>query len=326
MAITRRNEDLSTAELWKAQLAYVSGTILAWGAVLLQLWPVLARLQTGAHIHALSRDDNAAMPVTTYYLLALLVAVGVGMLVFGAAHIVARGFWFARPLIEAPPATAPASDRVARNTFIVLHMLWATAVVVLGVVPLFALSAVVSLALISGPGWPVGLSRAVAALLIFAAPLAGAVVLYRRRMGSGRSPLRDLVRRIGRWNLATACLTLLLLWLGVLEFSYVANLRLERLVFSRASDPRIVVAVELGGATSDPGPAQVMLVRAGSSAPEPLALRRGRHGTYVSIVDTRTLTSGDYAVTLTYPHGALTPAFPFVRARISREVGFVVVD
>ena len=49
-------------------------------------------------------------------------------------------------------------------------------------------------------------------------------------------------------------------------------------------------------------------------------------GQYVAIVPTRTLADGDYAVTLTYPHGALAGTFPFFRTRIVRSVGFVVVD
>jgi hypothetical protein len=52
-----------------------------------------------------------------------------------------------------------------------------------------------------------------------------------------------------------ASVSLLLSWFLVIEFSYVADLRLERVVFSRATDPTVVVSVELGSAVSDPGPA-----------------------------------------------------------------------
>ncbi len=124
-----------------------------------------------------------------------------------------------------------------------------------------------------------------------------------------------------------ACVSLPLLWLLVIEFSYVAEVRLERLVFSRAANPTIVVSVELGGAVSDPAPAQVVLTSANTgSASEPLRLRPVGRGLYVSTVRTQSLPNGDYDIELTYPHGALSPVFPFFRNRMSRHAGFIVVD
>jgi hypothetical protein len=243
--------------------------------------------------------------------------------------MVARGFWFARLLI--PPSagtTASASDRVAGSTYIVLHVFWATALVFLCVVPLFALSAVVGSTLTTALGWPVAAGRTAAAILVFAAPLAAAIVFYRRRLAGGRARVIDLARRVGPRNLAMACVALPLLWLLVIEFSYVAEVRLERLVFSRAAHPTIVVSVELGGAVSDPAPAQVVLTSAAHTggASEPLRLRPVGKGLYVSTVPTQSLSNGDYDIELTYPHGALSPVFPFFRNRLSRHAGFIVVD
>jgi len=325
----RPDESLSGLELWKAQLAYVSGTILAWGAVLLQLWPVLARLQTGAHVQALGRDTSVGVPATSYYLLALFVAVGLGMLAFGTTHMVARGFWFARLLIQ-PPAgtTTSASDRVAASTYIVLNVFWATALVFLCVVPLFALSAVVGSTLTTALEWPLAVGRTAAAILVFAAPLAGLVLFYRRRLAGGRARAIDAARRVGLRNLAMASVSLPLLWLLVIQFSYVADVRLERFVFSRAANPTIVVSVELGGAVSDPAPAHVVLsaVTGSDRRSDTLPLRQVHNGLYVAPVFTKSLPNGDYAIGLTYPHGALSPVFPFFRNRISRNVGFIVVE
>ena len=318
---------LSALELWKAQLAYVSGTILAWGALLLKLWPVLARLQTGAHIHALGRDENVAVPVSSYYLLALLVAVGLGMLLFGAAHIVARGFWLTHVLTHGGAARNTSwHARIARNTYVVLHVFWAAALTVFCVVPLFALSAVLAGVFADKLGWSIGLSRAAAAILVFAGPIAGVIVMVRRRIAGAWSWAREVAERVGRLNLALACAALLMLWAGVIEFSYVAAIRLDRLVFSRAGDPTIVVAVELGGAVSDPSPARVQVVRGHGNPPFPLQLRPGRNGVHVALMNARALGAGDYVVEMTYPHASLSPLFPFVRGRITREAGFVVVD
>ena len=324
-----RERGLPNLELWKAQLAYVSGTILAWGAVLLQCWPVLARLQTGAHVHALGRDENVWVPATSYYLLALLVAVGLGMLVFGTGHIVARGFWFARLSIpRRSPTTSSASDRVARSTYIVLHVFWATALLFLCVVPLFALSALITKAFTAGFAWSVTVGRVAAAILVFALPLAVGVMIYRHRIAGGRAWLSDAAQRVGRGNLVTASVALSVFWLAVLEFSYVADVRLERHVFSRATEPTVVASVELGGAVSDPAPAQLVLNSLAGDAkrPDTLHLRRVHNGLYVSVIPTKSLSNGDYVIEMTYPHGALSPVFPFFRDRIRRSVGFVVVD
>lgn len=322
-----RSETLSELELWKAQLAYVSGTILAWGALLLKLWPVLARLQTGAHIHALGRDENVVVPVSSYYLLALLVAVGLGMLLFGAAHIVARGFWLTHVLTHGAAARNTSwHARIARNTYVVLHVFWVAALTVFCVVPLFALSAVLAGLFADGLGWPIGLSRAAAAVLVFAGPIAVATVLLRRRLVGGLSWVRDVAGRVGRLNVGLACVALLALWAGVIEFSYVAALRLDRLVFSRSADPTIVVAVELGGAVSDPSPARVRLVAGHGKPSLTLQLRPSRKGIHVALVNTRALGAGDYVVEMSYPHASLSALFPFVRSRITREVGFVLVE
>ena len=326
-AADTRSETLSELELWKAQLAYVSGTILAWGALLLKLWPVLARLQTGAHIHALGRDENVVVPVSSYYLLALLVAVGLGMLLFGAAHIVARGFWLTHVLTHGAAARNTSwHARIARNTYVVLHVFWVAALTVFCVVPLFALSAVLAGVLAERLGWSIGLSRAAAAILVFAGPIAGATVLLRRRLVGGLSWVRDVARRVGRLNVGLACVALLTLWAGVIEFSYVSAVRLDRLVFSRTGDPTIVVAIELGGAISDPSPARLRIVPSHGQSSLPLQLRPGRNGVHVALASTRALTAGDYVVEMTYPHASLSPVFPFMRRHITREVSFVVVE
>jgi hypothetical protein len=96
---------------------------------------------------------------------------------------------------------------------------------------------------------------------------------------------------VGHRNLALAYVALPLLWPFVIEFSYVAAVRLERPVFNRATHPTIVVSVELGGAVSDPAPAQVILTTGTSNGEvaEPLRLRHVHDGLYVAIVPTRSL-------------------------------------
>lgn len=325
----RHAESMSALELWKAHLAYVSGTILAWGAVLLQLWPVLTRLQTGTHVLAFGRDEGGAAPATSYYLLALLVAVGVGMLIFGAAHVLARGFWLARFLIPGPDgATAPASDRVARATYLVLHVFWATALVFLCLVPLVGLSALLAAVFTTSWRWPIAAGRVVASLIVFVIPAATVIALARRRATAGGRRLLSVAPRVGYRSITLAYASLLVLWLLVLEFSYVADVRLERHVFSRAADPTVVVTVELGGAVSDPTPARLALGRVTSDgrAFDLLPLRHVHDGVYVATRSTRSLPEGEYDITMTYPHGAMSPVFPFFRNRIHRRVGFVVVE
>jgi hypothetical protein len=315
--------------LWKAQLTYVSGTILAWGAVLLSLWPVLARLQTGAHIRALGRDEGVSVPATSYYLLALLVAVGLGMLLFGAAHVVARGFWLLRfspdHAIESGPS--PSADRLARRTYAIVHALWMTALVIVALLPLFILSAFLNTSFVSSLGWSHAAARlgATAVSFVFVAMVVG--LLLRGTRARWRSGLSELVRRARSLQIASAYLILPLIWLLVIEFSYVVELRLQQHVFSRSADQHVVVSVELGGAIANPSPARLTFAQVGSATgAASLALIPTEAGKYAAIVPVKSVGNGHYHVTFTYPHGELSPVFPFYRSSIQRRMAFLIVD
>jgi hypothetical protein len=149
----------------------------------------------------------------------------------------------------------------------------------------------------------------------------GATVRDERGIASGelwREQLGSVAPRdvSGYRNIAIAYASLVILWLVAIQFSYVADLRLERHVFSRSTDPNVIVSVELGGAVSSPSPLRMSVTGSTASGKlsAPLRLTRVGSGRYVSVLPTRSLPIGDYEISMTYPHGAISPAFPFSEA------------
>src|SRR5687768_9959558 len=72
-------------------------------------------------------------------------------------------------------------------------------------------------------------------------------------------------------------------------------------MFSRSTDPNVIVSVELGGAVSSPSPLRMSVTgsTAGGKLSAPLRLTRVGSGRYVLVLATRSLPIGDYEISMT---------------------------
>ena len=65
---------------WKEQLGFVTGSVLAWGTLLIQLWPAIERVQTSKHIRVVPDTFVLTWPEISFRILTIPVALGTGMI------------------------------------------------------------------------------------------------------------------------------------------------------------------------------------------------------------------------------------------------------
>lgn len=306
-------------DLHNDQLAFVSGTILAWGALLIKLWPIVADMQTGHHAHALpQRVPTSMAPITvlSHRAAALVIALGVAMLLFGTVHVMARGLWLARSRSEAPTGSLNTTLDTAHRAYVIIQVYW---VVTLGALLFGILSFPVVLGLVLGLNWSPLWACLVPALVLSIA-VAATNVRRRRRSPDAKHPF---FKRFGKANVLIATSAMLVLWPTVVELSYTAELHVSPPVVRHSERELVQVKVELGGAVSDPREAVLTLFR--DSAPvATLKLRSIGNGSYVALIAANALPTGDYEVRLTYPHLYIAINRPAVSAVIDKRAGFIV--
>jgi hypothetical protein len=306
-------------DLHNEQLAFVSGTILAWGALLIKLWPIVAQMQTGHHARALpQRVPISVAPITvlSHRAAALVIALGVAMLLFGTVHVMARGLWLARSRAEAPIGTVNTALDTAHRAYLIIQVYW---VLTLGALLFGILSFPVVLGLVRGFNWSPLWACLVPALLLTTA-ITATNIRRRRRSPDAKHPF---FRRFGKTNVLIATSAMLVLWPTVVELSYTAELHVNPPVVRHSEHEVVQVQVELGGAVSDPKEAALTLFR--DSAPvASLKLRSLGNGSYVALVAANALPPSDYEVRLTYPHLYIAINQPTFSALIDKRAGFIV--
>lgn len=310
--------------LWKEQLGFVSGTVLVRGALLLKLWPTISHMQTGEHSGFRWGFHPTSVTAASHRVLTILPALGFGMLLLGAAHILARGFWLSRNPVATSPGTWTFAQKVAWRSFAVLQAYW----ILCGVGLLGGLAFLPGVALVtmlhSRVGWSVAAAQISVTLLTCAIVMALAMfALRRRRKTSDVSAVRSeaLNRLINFFAVVTV---FFVVWPVTMRLSYVADLKTNLQVVSRSKAEPVIATVALGGATADPRDARVYLLAPGQQ-PRRLPLLPLSNGSYVTVVDVSTLPPSPYEIHLAYPHWSLSLAAPFVARNIIRREGFVVI-
>jgi hypothetical protein len=304
----------------KEQLAFVSGTVLVWGALLVQLWPVSSRVQTGEVAISLT-FHRITLAGESHRLFAIVLALGLGMLLFGAAHVLARGLWLTQFSLEEDPSDLALIDRVAQRTYVIIQIYWVVVVFTLIFNLIVLPSVVIYLALIDRLHWPLAAAQLIAVSLVFVPIFALGLILVRRPQYV-RSGLATL-RRVGWRNYVIASMAMFVFWLITVQQTYVADLRVNERVFRLSQGALVVATVELGGSASDPSLAQLHITREGGK-PSSLIFAPLGDGVYVSTLDASTLTEGRYEIRLTYPHSSISIVAPFIKRTIDRRVGFLV--
>lgn len=309
------------ADTRNEQLAFVSGTVLAGGVLLVKLWPVVAGMQTGVRANAtLARMGAVAPPtVISHRIGALIVALGVGMLLFGTLHVVARGVSLARPALPRDPHTIWATaDQIANRAYLIIQLYW----MIIGVTLLFCMLAFpLIIVLVRFFRWPPVWSMASATMVIMMI----VIKVDRLRVRRGHDTLPASIRmHIGMVNVAIAAAAMLVVWFTAMNFAYVASVSVSHSVVRRSQSELLVVTVVLGGTMSDPRYARLRIVQ-GRTAMRSLRLRRLGGGSYVALIAPTSLADGDYEIALTYPHSYIALGRPVFSRTLERRVGFVVV-
>ena len=306
----------------------MSGTVLVWGVLLVQLWPVLANIQTGRHLHAIILRGPSSPIVISYAFLKLGLALGMGMIGFGVIHVVGRGLWLTRFSLEAPPPS-DLPERISRRAYVILHVYWLLVAVSAAIVaPIALLMNVVERTFVTTFHVSLTVAQVISG---FVPPLVliAVVLLLRWRRESFAELLdgifegvKDHFRRFRLSNYIIAYSALIALALVANEFCYVATISAEHHVYERSRNVYINVFVELGGATSS---AEEALLIVGGPVRMKLPLRSVGNGMYVGTVATRTLPLGEYTADLVYHHPSVTALFPFFQTTIQRRTGFVLL-
>jgi len=305
------------------QLAFVSGTVLAGGALLVKVWPIVSRMHTGVHDQItparFSMSAIAPVAVLCHRIGALIVALGMGMLLFGTVHVVARGLSLTKPsLVNPSPDAAGTSDRIARRAYLVIQIYWT----VIGVALLAGfLTFPVLTGLVRFLQWTPFWASVATTMLIVGSVATVNVVRLRR----GTTSIFGWIRtRVGTLNLLIAVGTMFLLWLIAVDFAYVAELSVSSNVIRRAEANSVVVSVSLGGSVSDVGAAKATITR-GDAIIRYLGLKPVGRGNYIAVVDSATLDPGDYEVRLVYPHTYVAFDTPTFSRTIDKRVGLIVL-
>jgi hypothetical protein len=313
-------------ELWKERLGFVSGTILAWGIVLVHFWPSVAIFQTGRHLRAWSMNtpgQGVRTDVWMFWLLTALLAVGAWTVFLAVVHILSRGLWMMVALEEkrgagAMPLKNPL-DKLSSLTYAAVFLQWFAVALLLVVVPLVLLSAgfeqlLAHIMPMQVAGW---IARIAVAIINVIVTL---FVVYRAFTTLPRLiSVEDIV--ILNAIYLVVVFGFMISWLVVIEFCNTVSLTVDSKVVR--PDHGVTVTVALGGATSDPREAQLQLVDAKNNVlPSPPLYDTGE-GSYLSYIPP-SLSPGLYRVVLRYPHTSFTSSFPFVRGRTERSQTFLV--
>jgi hypothetical protein len=109
------------------------------------------------------------------------------------------------------------------------------------------------------------------------------------------------------------------------ESCYSMGLSVNRPLFQRTRNDVVQIGLTLGGATSAVSEAKLRLYKADGSNSQGLTLQDIGDGHYITYLRCSTLTTGNYRVTLEYPHTSLSSSFPLLQLKTEKTVGFLVV-
>ncbi len=277
----------------KDRVAFVSGSVLAWGILLAALRPWASHLYTGASLRfKFDFQDVYTGPMISpeplaFLILNVLVALGVSIVILAACHLVAHGLLMAS-------ATEP-------NDLLLLVPVYPAILLQHWLVDRWSISKGLSSALLT--------TSVVVPLLLI-------VFWYLKAKKNDLKGLR------GSDYFSTVALIILLYgcYVVVAETAYTMELSSSQSLYSKTVNPYIEARIRLGGATSAASDASVE-VRDQSGqlvvSPPILLLDGGLFHTYFS---THSLPPGEYQLRLRYARASLTGTFPYWQRALTDSV------
>lgn len=332
------------SQLWKERLGFVSGIILVWSLLLINLFPLAAGLQTRHH-GTYNLFTYKYTPEAVLYLVLLgLLGLGLSAFTLAVVHIFARGMWLAgREENNASSAARKTQGKqlaaVCEQTYAAVF--WATqflllSLMFLGVVSFVTLvfgPIVSSLFSVSKPGafiipiLSISFFIVITIMIIATLRISGVTKnLLPAILRSIVAFIRTLATPPTRLSARTRLLCLCLFVVcpnGVGVVAYTADLEVSREVVFQSKNDSVEFRVRLGGATSAPEWADVRLRKPDGSLVR-LELESVGGGSFVAYKRASSLSQGRYVVLLEYPRFDINAIAPFFHPKVRRSQAFLV--
>lgn len=321
---------------WQQQLAFASGYILVFGIALLKLWPLAAGIQTGMNVNFWTADfpsQGVKVELIEFWALTFVLGIAFTAIALAVCHILCHGLSLAfssdagsHPLAIAASHKLDQSRQMTyRAAFLLLPYL-----VFLIVLDFFLLiSAGFEDTLMSrlhlsmkAAGW---VSRSLVTVVFLAVFLYIFFKLLPYLFSAKRSDqVGGASRGILLFSATGGALTIMCML--AVQTCYTANMNVAGQVFQRSRSDLIEVRLDLGGATSAVGLAQLTLADSRGTPLRSLTPQDLGEGHYVSTIQSRDLPDGRYQVTLEYPHLSVSSLFPFLHKHIVSQRWFLVMS
>ena len=322
-------------DLWKERLAFTSGTILIWGYSLLQLWPLAANFQTSRNIHIwtliseLFREGEIQPEDQSFFLIVLLLNLGIWTVLFAILHILTRGLWLTRGAGEAGSENERGEKlaSISEFAFGYLFALNAFGITLTGIAIVTYVCDAALRYVLTGYLGP----RAQGWLIPFViGGLLGVLVVLPRSRAVAVKMLQGLKPLVPRFHLTFAFV--LFFWVFIfsnmvlIEMTYTVDLSIDKQVVSKSQHQVLDVSVRLGGATSPPHLASLAIYGPRNEFIRQLQLEDLGDGLFISRVPVEGLQNGVHEARLQYPHLALGRSKTLVRNVVEKRKRFLIAD
>jgi hypothetical protein len=325
----------ASAEYWKEQFGFVSGTILITGIALLKIWPYVAMFQAEEQIHFWSRSPTPQPGVWLFHLLTGILALGMSSVFFSVLHILYRAIW----LGLLPYRNETAFTRLIRNRLRTRANRAYTSTLIVWM--LFAIYATILIAVGLSIGiyhsWSRELTPSTSAWIIKVALLIVSLLLFppwffifglwvevRTRSPTAPPVVWSFLAVIRRMILPVVVVAVS--YALALEMCYTVDLSLDKKLMSRSEVEYTEISVRLGGATSDMTNVIIELKDEYGKTIRHLDLLPLGNGLYVSYISSMELSGKLYRVVLTYPRYTFSYSYPFFTQKIERSASLVIVS
>jgi hypothetical protein len=303
----------------KDRLAFVSGSVLGWAILLATLWRRAAQLDTGATLRFnfdfqdISVGNLISPEPIAFYLLNILVTLGVSVAILSVSYLVAHGLLLASG--TAPGLRSAPLARFSRATFINVFRVTRYAGTYLAT--LFMVFPAVLL-----QHWLVGRwsIRKDASELVFSLVVCVPAILLAYYYGPRwRRPKRDYIYIAVRLALLYSCYAL------VSETAYTMTLSSDRTLYSKAANAYVEVPIQLGGATSALADAALEVRNDHGQVLLRPAIHRLGKGSFHACFPALSLSPGEYELRLKYRRASLTFEFPYWHHEVIDSTFFSLV-
>ncbi len=321
---------MSDDDLWKEQLAFISGNILAWGLIVLNLWPTLSHFQTGMNIHLWTTNwpqEGIKTELQIFWMMTALLALASSVTVFAIVHILSRGIWLILPIKTHQDSILTdiqnSLDRFCQNTYYAIFIL-AIYVAFLLFVSIFLVLGTVLEQFLLFLSLPLSIAGWIARGIVLFFILVLFLVFWKKI--SKKLWSVSIQNPISVFKTVFISLAIFFVaWFITIEAVYTMDLTVNEKIFDQTKGDIVEIYVTLGGSTSAVDVAKLGILDSHGTLINNLTMYSIGQGQYASYILPTTLPEGRYEVVLEYPHSSLSSSYPFISSENRKSQGFIVV-